>query len=269
MPTFSIITVCYNEAKNIRKTLDSIVMQTCSDYELIIVDGESTDGTKDIFLQYKNHIKWWCSEKDRGIYHAMNKGVNHASGEYIIFMNAGDWFYDNKVLANVKQSGITSDIIEGYIVCPNKNKRIRERYEDLYVHLFADTISHQGAFIKRPLLLSYPYDENYKIVADWKFWIETLILNNYSYSFLDLNIAYYDMTGISASHKAVKEEREKVYQELFPPHIVKLIHSYFEAYDLALVKYAVYLSHHSPKGYSLVRKIAKRIVKLTKAKLFF
>ena len=76
------------------------------------------------------------------------------------------------------------------------------------------------------------------------------------------------MSGISSSHEAVWEEREKVYQELFPPHIVNLIHSYFEAYDLALVKYAVYLSHHNPKWYNLLRKIAKRIVKLTKMNFF-
>lgn len=268
MPTFSIITVCYNEVKNIEKTLNSVISQSYNDYELIVVDGGSIDGTKELFLQYEQHITWWCSEKDRGIYHAMNKGVNHSSGEYIIFMNAGDRFYNDKVLEKVIQSGITTDIIEGYIVCPNKNIRIREKYEDLYVHLFADTISHQGAFIKRSLLLAYPYDEQYKIVADWKFWIETLILNNYTYSFIDLDIAYYDMSGISSSHEAVWEEREKVYQELFPPHIVNLIHSYFEAYDLALVKYAVYLSHHNPKWYNLLRKIAKRIVKLTKMNFF-
>ena len=98
MPTFSVITVSYNEVKNIQRTLDSIVNQTCLDYELIVVDGGSQDGTKELICQYQDSIKWWCSEADRGIYHAMNKGVCHATGDYIIFMNSGDAFYNESVL---------------------------------------------------------------------------------------------------------------------------------------------------------------------------
>ncbi len=267
VPIFSIITVCYNEVHNIKKTIDSIISQTYNSFELIIVDGGSTDGTKDIILQYEQNIAWWCSEKDLGTYNAMNKAVPHASGEYVLFMNAGDWLYNNKVLENVIKSGITTDVIEGYVICPSTKKRVREKYEDLYAHLFADTLSHQGSFIKKELLLAHPYDENYKLVADWKFWIETLILEKHSYAFIETNIAYYDMTGISSSHKAVAEERDKVYNELFAPYIVELIHSYYEVYDLALVKYAVFLSHHFPTGYNIVRKIAKRVVKLSKLKL--
>ena len=100
MPLFSIITVCYNETGNIKKTLDSIIEQSFRDFELIVVDGGSTDGTKEIVQEYEQNIAWWCSERDNGIYNAMNKGVSHATGEYVIFMNAGDWFY-NKYEENI------------------------------------------------------------------------------------------------------------------------------------------------------------------------
>ena len=265
MPIFSIITVCYNEVKNIRKTLESTLSQTFKDYELIVVDGGSTDGAKEIILQYEQHYAWWCSEPDKGIYNAMNKGISHATGDYLLFLNAGDWFHDDAVLEHVYQQGMKADIIEGHTIRADKMVRHRPVYKDLYEHLFVDTISHQGTFIRRELLLAHPYDEKYKIVSDWKFWLEALVLEENSYTFIDMDISYFDMSGISFTQIELREnERESVYQELFPPHMVRFIHSYIRAYHLALVKYAVYLDEHSHKGYELVRKIAKRVVKLVK-----
>ncbi len=265
MPTFSIITVSYNEVKNIQRTLDSIGRQTCHDYELIVVDGGSTDGTVDLIRQYEHNITWWCSEPDRGIYNAMNKGVSHAIGDYLIFMNSGDAFYNNQVLAEVLNRGIHADVIEGYVIRTDKKRRLRERYKDIYVQLFTDTLSHQGAFIKRELLVAHPYDERYKIVADWKLWLETIILEGRSYAHVDTTIAYVDMTGISSVNvKQRLEEREAVIHELFPPSIVGLIQSYQKAYGLTLVRYAVELSEHYPIAYNLIRKIAKRVTKLSR-----
>ena len=265
MPIFSIITVSYNEVASIRQTLDSIVNQTFKDFELIVVDGGSTDGTKEIIAQYNGLISWWCSEPDKGIYNAMNKGIAHATGKYVNFMNAGDSFFNNDVLQHVYDSRLCPDVIEGHVVRTDSKTRHKDVYEDLYVHLFSDTLSHQGTFIRRELLVSHPYDEKYKIVSDWKFWIETLILEERSYAFLDLDIAYYDISGISSTYpQKIAKEREEVIQELFTPYMQKFIHSYNSAYDLPLVKYAVYLDKHWHKGYEIVRKIAKRVVKVAK-----
>ena len=148
MPIFTIITVCYNEVGNIKKTLESSVNQTFNDYELIVVDGGSTDGTKDIILQFEKHLSWWCSEPDKGIYNAMNKGIAHAAGDYIIFMNAGDWFYDERVLENVCQKGLNADVIEGHTIRTDKMKRLKPLYDDIFERLFSDSISHQSTFIK-------------------------------------------------------------------------------------------------------------------------
>ena len=265
MPIFSIITVSYNEVASIRQTLDSIVNQTFKDFELIVVDGGSTDGTKEIIAQYNGLISWWCSEPDKGIYNAMNKGIAHATGKYVNFMNAGDSFFNNDVLQHVYDSRLCPDVIEGHVVRTDSKTRHKDVYEDLYVHLFSDTLSHQGTFIRRELLISHPYDEKYKIVSDWKFWIETLILEERSYAFLDLDIAYCDISGISSTYpQKIAKEREEVIQELFTPYMQKFIHSYNSAYELSLVKYAVYLDKHWHKGYEIVRKIAKRVVKVAK-----
>jgi hypothetical protein len=158
-----------------------------------------------------------------------------------------------------------TDVIEGHTIRTDKMIRLKPIYEDLFERLFADNISHQSSFTRRELLLKHPFDEKYKIVADWKFWLETLIIENKTYSFIDLNVSCFDMNGISFTQIELREnEREQVCQELFPPHMTKLIHSYNRAYHLALVKYAVYLNEHSHKGYEIVRKIAKRVVKIVK-----
>ena len=117
--------------------------------------------------------------------------------------------------------------------------------------------------------MSHPYDEQYKIVADWKLWLETIILEQRSYDFIDTTIAYVDMTGISSVNVEQRlKERDAVIREMFPPAIVRLIQSYQKAYGLALVRYAVELSEHHPKGYNIVRKIAKRVTKLSRLVTF-
>ena len=263
----SIITINRNNASGIDKTLSSVDTQDCKDFEHIIIDGASSDESVDVIRRHEpaKVNRKWISESDEGIYNAMNKGIAHATGKYVNFMNAGDYFFNNDVLQHVYDSRLCPDVIEGHVVRTDNNKRHKDVYEDLYVHLFSDTLSHQGTFIKRELLVSHPYDEKYKIVSDWKFWIETLILEQRSYAFLDLDIAYYDISGISSTHpQKIAMEREEVIQELFTPYMQKFIHSYNSAYELPLVKYAVYLDKHWHKGYELLRKIAKRVVKVAK-----
>ena len=97
---FTVITINYNNADGLRQTILSVVGQTCDDYEYVIIDGGSTDGSVEVIKEREDKISYWVSEKDGGIYNAMNKGVKAARGEYLIFMNSGDIFYDNKVLSD-------------------------------------------------------------------------------------------------------------------------------------------------------------------------
>ena len=270
MPTFSIITVCYNEAAHIRETLDSIVRQTCKDYELIVVDGGSTDGTKDILEQYASHFAWWCSEPDKGIYNGMNKGVAHATGEYVIFMNGGDKFYSGDVLTAITPY-LTADIVEGQALRMDNHVRLHQHDEDILRHLLVDGISHQSAFIRRFLLQKYPYDEQYKIVADWKFWLQTLLRDNCSYKQVEIPVADVDMTGLTYNQFAKNlKERDEVLAEFHTDEILAPLSGILRDYNYlthnTLVQYATYLDKNCRWGYELVRKIAKRIVRWQRKK---
>ena len=110
---YSIITINYNNKDGLEKTILSVINQTCQDFEYIIIDGGSTDGSVDVIKKYADRIDYWVSEPDKGIYNAMNKGIIKAKGEYLNFMNSGDCFYDNEVLSNVYQNGMCSEMIVG------------------------------------------------------------------------------------------------------------------------------------------------------------
>lgn len=109
----SIITINYNNVEGLKRSIESVVNQTSKDYEYIIIDGGSTDGSVDVIKLYSNRIDYWESEPDRGIYHAMNKGVKLATGEYVIFMNSGDKFYSNEIIADFIKLNPKEDILSG------------------------------------------------------------------------------------------------------------------------------------------------------------
>ena len=112
---FSIITINFNHADGLENTIQSVINQTCHDYEFIIIDGGSSDGSVDVIRKYKENINNWVSEPDGGIFPAMNKGTRQAHGDYCIYMNSGDTFYDNRVLEKVKKCNYTEDIQTGSI----------------------------------------------------------------------------------------------------------------------------------------------------------
>jgi glycosyltransferase involved in cell wall biosynthesis len=109
----SVITINYNNCDGLRKTIESVVSQTFTDFEYIIIDGGSTDGSVDVIKEYAGRIDYWVSERDRGCYHAMNKGVKVAQGEYVIFMNSGDSFYTNDVIDAFVKENPTEDVLCG------------------------------------------------------------------------------------------------------------------------------------------------------------
>lgn len=216
---FSIITINYNNKDGLNLTINSILGQSNRDYEYIIVDGGSTDGSVDVIKQHIAHISYWISEKDKGVYHAMNKGVAKAKGDYCIFMNSGDCFYSLDVLNNVVN--YQEDIICGKILKGNSSIPSGHNKESIsLVDLMRASLPHQAMFIKRELLVKHPYDENYKILSDWKFSIETIVFDNCSFRNIDIIVANYDTTGISTnSNGLLPKERELILKELFPPRI--------------------------------------------------
>ena len=220
----SVITINYNDASGLEGTIQSVISQKNNDYEYIIIDGGSTDGSVDIIKRYSKKIDYWVSEKDSGIYHAMNKGVAQAHGDYCLFLNSGDFFYNDIVLNKIQGYGCTDDIIVGKVVSRTneKSQLFQPPLRDISLYyLYSGTVPHQGAFINTDLLRRIPYDENLKIVSDWKFFLEAIVVDNCSIRYIDEFIAIFDTTGISTSNPdKVWKEKVQVLSAQFPPRVL-------------------------------------------------
>lgn len=201
----SIITINYNHAKGLRKTIESVITQTCKDYEYIIIDGGSTDGSVDVIKEHASQIDYWVSEPDGGIYPAMNKGIRIAKGDYCIFMNSGDEFYSKDVIENVIKQGLREDIVCGDICFGERN--IVANPDSVTMRTFyKSTLYHQASFIKTQLLREHPYDETMRSAADWKFFMEELVFRNRSYKHIPIVIAKFEGGGISSTQKAISRK---------------------------------------------------------------
>lgn len=215
----SIITVNYNDKNGLLSTIQSVSCQTYSDYEYIIIDGGSQDGSVDVIKENEAFISYWVSEPDKGIYNAMNKAINVAQGEYCIFMNAGDIFCNSQTLSNIFALNCKEDIICGNTITVTKIRKAP--VEITFSYLFAHAICHQSAFIKTSLMMKYKYDETYKIVADRKFFLQAFIIDNCSYRGVDVDVVNYDINGYSSQNPVLSRmEYDKVLEELFPSRIL-------------------------------------------------
>lgn len=234
---YSIITINYNNKDGLEKTIQSVIGQTFHDYQFIIIDGGSTDGSVDIIKQNADHINYWVSEPDRGRYPAMNKGIKQAKGEYLNFMNSGDTFHSPTVLEDIAKMNYTEDIITGGYYDQEKDiKHIIKPQEVTLLTMFKNTFNHQATFIKRQLFDKRLYDENYVIQSDAKFNYLSIIYDNCSVRIIDYIIANYDLNGISSNLEIVDKEWERLLAELFPPRILKDYKTMFTPGEVPLVK---------------------------------
>jgi len=171
----SIITVVFNSRDLLEKTIKSIISQSVKNYEIVIIDGGSTDGTLDIIKKYENNIQYWKSESDSGIYDAMNKGLKAAKGDYIWFLNAGDEIYSNDTICNLKKLSIYPDVFYGdveYIDSEGNNlgtRKLKKPPENFHWrHLLKGmVVSHQSFIIKREKSEYYNLDYKYCADIDW------------------------------------------------------------------------------------------------------
>jgi len=218
----SIITINYNAAEDLRKTISSVVNQTYRHIEFIVIDGGSTDGSQSVIHEYSDHINYWVSEPDGGIFNAMNKGIIASSGEYLIFINSGDVIAGPGVVASVVDSDLTADIVYGNLIFSN-GISLRHWIPDAvptFRTFFRESIPHPSAFIKRALFnVVGLYNEQFKIVADWEFFMLALCRYNCSYKYIDRVIAVFEEGGISsnpANYSAMVLERNAVLSQHFP-----------------------------------------------------
>lgn len=227
MGKVSIITISYNNAKGLLRTIESVVAQTYTDYEYIVIDGGSTDGSKQIIESFSDKITYWVSEPDKGVYHAMNKGIAVAKGEYLHFLNSGDSYTREDVLQKTFSTKYEEPLLRGIQICDYGTHQIRwenlgNREVTLY-DMFVNTMLHQATFIRRDMFDKYGvYDESLKIVSDWKFFLQT-ILGGEKTIFLGLDIVIFEMEGISTSKEHGEkhlEERRQVIKELMPHNML-------------------------------------------------
>ena len=209
---FSIISVSYNCKDYVDLTLSSLLNQTYKDYELIIIDGKSTDGTLDEINKYKNqftNIKI-ISEEDSGIYDAMNKGVKYASGKYVFFLNFGDTFFDGNVLEKIASKMCSNkDVYYGDIESQGKTIKQDGRF-NLFNFIYQEgMVCHQSIFVKRTLLEKYPFDLKYKICADRDFLIK-ILKDNCSVEYVELTICRYDDAGKSSNLEVLHKDSDAV-----------------------------------------------------------
>lgn len=260
MKKFSIITINYNNCAGLRKTIESVVNQTYTDFEYIVIDGGSTDGSAEVIREYADRIDYWVSEPDKGIYNAMNKGILKATGEYLNFMNSGDCFHSSDVLKDI--SMYNEDVVLGKYKRKDYDGGLGFYNDNITMtDLCKGNINHQSAFIKRSFFENSLYDENYKIVSDWKFFIEILVFQNCSFRNLDIIVVDYDVEGLSSTNAELSlQERTKVLESMFPPRILADYELLKQISGSPLLKSVAYLNCHSTRFNLMVAKLVDSIV---------
>lgn len=209
-PIVSVITVVYNGAKTIEDTILSVVNQTFDNYEYLIIDGGSKDGTIDFIKKYENKITKWISEKDHGIYEAMNKGVSIAKGNWICFINADDTFYNNEVLKLTfdKQYDLDTHVLYGSTEFEN-SKGIKSIVKPKWLSTisFSMPFAHTSSFVRRDVLVKRPFSLTYSICADFHFFFLYYRENAHSFRKIGFPISSFAYGGVSTkSTDALKKE---------------------------------------------------------------
>jgi len=218
-----IITINYNNAKGLEKTIKSVLSQTYNEIEYIIIDGESIDGSKAVIEKYNNKITQCISEKDNGIYHAMNKGIALATRKYLLFLNSGDILHTITVIEDILPKLRTGkDLYYGDLKWIVKDNDFVHKYpkELTFSYVYKNSLPHPATFIKRNLFFNISlYNEELILVSDWEFFMRAIFKYDVSYQHLDMVISDFDGYGLSNSkdYKRIMEaERALVMKSFFP-----------------------------------------------------
>lgn len=268
----SIITINRNNAAGLEKTMLSVATQTFKEFEYIVIDDASTDGSVEVIKKYElqfAHLKW-VSEPDLGVYNAMNKGLRVATGEYIQILNSADCLASNDVsermLKALVKMGQPSIFYGNMIKCFPDGRRLTDKsfagQEVTMLGMYTGTLNHNPAYIRRDLFEKYGfYDEKLKIVSDWKWYLQAVILGDEKPQYVDIDVTLFDMTGISETNKELdKAERKQVLESLFPKAVLADYNRY--AFPIDQIRR---LQRH-PWAYKMVWLLERSLFKMEKAK---
>lgn len=220
----SIITINFNDLAGLKKTMASVLAQTYNNIEYIVIDGGSTDGSREYIEAHKDSLAYWVSEPDTGIYNAMNKGIDKAAGDYLLFLNSGDFLWKNEMINNVSKtlSG-GKDLYYGNLLMDYNGNHKESIYPDKLTFSYfyhRGHLPHPATFINRSLFNRVSkFKEDFKIVSDYDFLVSAVCKHNASYEHFDDIITVYDTTGLSANPKyrtLLLKEKELSLRSNFP-----------------------------------------------------
>ena len=259
MVRLSIITINYNNREGLARTIASVKAQNFSDYEWLVIDGGSTDGSRELIEANKALFAYWCSEPDKGIYDAINKGTRHASGQYVSCMNSGDTYFSDDTLSRVFASPLTADVIYGdwYKVYPERRVLCSMPCPlDLSIFYYHN-ICHQAMFVRTSALQEKGFDLSYVVCADYARWMEMLFAGA-TFQRVDTIICSYDMTGVSSQRGAGWEECQRIRREIIPDWLRPVMERYDQYENTAD---HIYLSQIRKQG-GLPRFFVHNLLKL-------
>ena len=269
----SIITINRNNAQGLKKTMQSVVEQTSTDIEYIVVDGASTDESVDIIKSFADQrLIRWVSERDNGIYNAMNKGIGMAQGEYVMILNSGDYLATPQVIEQMNEKLVDKgqpDILYGNMIKIWPDGKTRRDYQ-LSVNyslfdFYQSTLNPDGTYIRRSLFQQFgPFDETMKICSDWAWMLKTIGLGGVKPSRVNIDTLYFDMTGVSESgersRQTIQKERRQVLQKSLPAPVLADYDRF--AADITLMRRI----HRHPWAFRLVRFLERCLFKYEKWK---
>jgi len=221
MPEVSIITVNLNNAEGLKNTMRSVLTQSFSDYEYIVIDGGSTDGSTGVISSAAGKLAYWVSEKDAGIYNAMNKGIQKAKGNYLLFLNSGDHFIGPEVLNELIKTGNGADLIYSDMILQKDGKETQWTLPSRLSFSFFlnSSLPHASCLIKRSLFNKIGlYSEHYKIVSDWEFFFLAVHKYQCTYKHVPINCVIFNLEGISTKDESsgvIANERAAVIEQHF------------------------------------------------------
>lgn len=269
----SIITINLNNCAGLKATMQSVASQSSKDFEYIVIDGASTDGSLEIIYEFSDVFGErlrYISEPDSGIYNAINKGIKLASGEYIQVLNSGDVLNEPSTIAemlNAIQEAGCPPIIYGNMikVFPNGKEILDKSFEGRAITLFdmfSGTLNHDSALVDRSLFEKYGYyDEGLKICSDWEWFLKAIVFGNERPVYYDCNVTRFDMSGISERpeyKQLIQTERESILKDLLPAPILVDYRQYSS--DIRMMRRI----HRHKWAYSLVRFIERVLFKIEK-----
>ena len=260
--TLSIITINYNNASGLEKTIDSIATQKSENFEHIIIDGGSNDGSVQViekFLQnerYKKHLRYWKSERDGGIYDAMNRGIPHATGKYILMLNSGDYFKDENAVERATSQDFAEDLVYFDATFVGKDGTKIYRYPDSISAVYFVTkliFNQQNLLVRTEFQKENLFSTKFKIAGDYEFYLRSVIKNNCTLRHVSDSLVCFEMdTGLGSRPETI-ELRAKEGREITNMYLPPRVWQDLKEYSDFVYGYKGLL----PKFRKILRKIAK------------